>query len=323
MKKILFILIIGVSPFGINAQVNLDSGLVVGYHFDGSLLDYSQNTYDGVNYGCTFTEDRFGTSNSAINFSSNSYFTIPSAARFQPFTSSTFSIWMKTTQISKFYLIDQRTGSMSPSGYNYGVIMNQSTELAWSAPCYNPDINPTTMLYSFTDYKDGNWHNLIFIKDVDKDTMYFYFDGELKESIYFVDVNYTVQGDLLIGTEYSDTYYFTGLLDELRIYDRAVNPEEVLVLAAVGINENTADDPSLSIHPNPSNGIVNINYNSEGKEFYCKIYNLSGEIVYTKLIDKDNNSSILTDLHIDSPGQYILTITDEIKTISKKICILK
>ena len=71
MKKftILFLLSVMIGGLsGVFAQINLDSGLVAHYPFNGNANDESGNGNDGTVNGATLTTDRFGNANKAYSF---------------------------------------------------------------------------------------------------------------------------------------------------------------------------------------------------------------------------------------------------------------
>ena len=53
---------------GVIAQINLDSGLVAHYPFNGNANDESGNANHGTVNGATLTTDRFGNANKAYSF---------------------------------------------------------------------------------------------------------------------------------------------------------------------------------------------------------------------------------------------------------------
>ena len=53
---------------GVIAQVNLDSGLVAYYPFNGNANDESVNGNNGTVNGATLTTDRFGNANKPYSF---------------------------------------------------------------------------------------------------------------------------------------------------------------------------------------------------------------------------------------------------------------
>ena len=77
-------------------------------------------------------------------------------------------------------------------------------------------------------YCDGNWHHLAVT--FDGNTMYLYLDGVQKNTTS-TTLN-TGTGALNIGRSVSAGYYFSGTLDDIRVYNRALSAAEVQSLAA-------------------------------------------------------------------------------------------
>ena len=105
MKRlILFISVTVLSVASLQAQVNLDSGLVAYYPFNGNAYDESGNGYNGTVVGATLVKDRFDKGNSAYQFSGNDFIDI--GDKFNdlslPFT---FSCWIYKSTLSKFECI--------------------------------------------------------------------------------------------------------------------------------------------------------------------------------------------------------------------------
>ena len=76
-------------------------------------------------------------------------------------------------------------------------------------------------------FRSGNWHHVVAVRDGVNDKILLYVDGEEKGSS---DVNYTAGFDstssaLNIGwLNLNPFYYFGGALDEIALYDRALDP---------------------------------------------------------------------------------------------------
>ena len=84
--------------------------------------------------------------------------------------------------------------------------------------------------------------------------------------------------------------------------------------ATTGINENSISN--VSVYPNPSNGLVNINF--DGKEnMNIRVRDISGKVVHTDLIN--SNSSI--DFSEFGKGIYLLDITNNHGTFTQKVTI--
>ena len=66
---IAILLSVFIIPFsGKGQKVNLDSGLVAYYPFNGNANDESGNGHNGIDSGATLTTDMFGNPNSANSF---------------------------------------------------------------------------------------------------------------------------------------------------------------------------------------------------------------------------------------------------------------
>ena len=78
----------------------LEVGLVAHYQLNGNLSDRKGNLNPAVNYGSTFTEDRFGNSNNAISFDGSQYAIINNLSTVLTNASSgiTVSAWYKSSK---------------------------------------------------------------------------------------------------------------------------------------------------------------------------------------------------------------------------------
>lgn len=81
---------------------------------------------------------------------------------------------------------------------------------------------------------------------------------------------------------------------------------------ATSLNDLTAN--LLSIYPNPSSGLINIS--SSDIIIGIRITRLTGDIIYHLRPDSKNYS-----LQVDKPGIYILTLTIDKLTISRKLIV--
>jgi hypothetical protein len=93
------------------------------------------------------------------------------------------------------------------------------------------------------------------------------------------------------------------------------------------INNQSNDDNTLNIYPNPSKGQVNIEINktgiSDGQTSMLKVMDQAGKTVYTKVInlsDKDGSESI--DLSNNENGIYYFLLQLVDKTITEKLLLL-
>jgi PKD repeat protein len=211
---------------------NLNDQLFAHYQFDGNTLDSSPNEFHGIGSNISYTFDRFKNAGKAAKFNgTSSYIELPNAARFEPGLTKTIAFWLKTTQTTRFDLIEQRTAGSEPSAFNFGILYQHvgDNEVQFSYPAYNAG----TMLNSDIEgFRDGSWHFFVFSKDMQSGLMNVYMDNELVSQSTISDAPFNVNGTLCIGKNNINQGFFNGDLDDLRIYNRALFPYEMEILYA-------------------------------------------------------------------------------------------
>jgi len=112
--------------------------------------------------------------------------------------------------------------------------------------CGNPDLSVT----SHADLVTGDWMHIAAVRAVPAGTIAVYIDGKLDNSISHPNTGpLNAQARLIIGANTLDRRYFTGLIDEVKIYDVALTPEEIQALAP----------PKLKAHkPSPADGALSV-----------------------------------------------------------------
>jgi len=218
----------------------LSSGLVGYYNFNnGSLKDSSGYGNDIFFSNATATADRFGHANNAYLFDgSGSYMQIHNNIRLNPRTITLFAI----VKVNGFYMGNCHSNVIIMKGDNdyeqglYTLRFNDmkacaetpdiNAEHFWSIYGDNPSVvasSPTSSSYVTT----GQWYNLAFTYD--GFTAKFYVNGILQQSVDKA-VSFTANGnDLFLGKTENPSfpYYFNGVMDEVRIYNRALSPGEI------------------------------------------------------------------------------------------------
>ena len=70
------------------------------------------------------------------------------------------------------------------------------------------------------------------------------------------------------------------------------------------------------MYPNPSNGMITL---QSGNEFDVTIYSINGEVIYA---NRNINSTVSFNLDVPT-GIYFVTVTENKKTLTKKLVITK
>ncbi len=264
MKKIFYALLVlfFFSSHQLRAQNTLDSGLVAYYPFNGNDSDMSVFANHPSINTATLTTDRFGNANSAYSFNGNgSYMLVNNNPSINFNNTMSLCVWMKPT------------GYYQGLCYNNVLISKAVTDNSWG--------NQGNYSLRFADYVNG----CNFLKDTTKEYLYGPDGGVcLNQNIqtnrwYFVvfttdgitcktyinnklshtgahpqGLTFTNQHNLrfgMFGDSINYPYYFKGLMDDIRIYNRSLDADEV------GLLYNDSPFPSI-------NGSVYVDVNNNG-----------------------------------------------------------
>jgi len=200
-------------------------GLVLWLKFnEGSgNIAYDSSFYNnhGTIYGATWTDGKFGKALSFdgvddwVEVSSSDTLTIPDR------TELTVTAWVKRKEMSKFHTIVS-LGGWNREGWTFRIESN----------------NKIMFIARFTDgtitgeieggYIDTNWH---FVAVVYDGRVHLYVDGEeVASSDYFGKVISGRDFQLKIGVLDTGNCFFNGIIDEVRIYNRALSENEIKML---------------------------------------------------------------------------------------------
>lgn len=232
MKKICFLFLL--LPNLCVAQVNLNLGLKAYYPFSGNAKDESGNNNHPVFNNATLTADHFGNARSAYHFNGkNTYMKIPNSSSLNMAKAMSISLWVKAT---KYY-----TGPC----YNNMLVTKSATTTFPSnyylrfADVYTGCDAPTTTSERFTGnnviaatpfIKLNQWYHVVWTSDGSSERLYV--NCELKGSARADGVSFSNTFDMFFGCQNSVDYpyWFNGDMDEVRIYNRALNIDEVNAL---------------------------------------------------------------------------------------------
>jgi len=224
----------------ITTSSNLDTGLpaqglVAYYPFIGTADDASGNGNNGTNSGATPTSDRFGHSTNAYNFSRNTYIRIPELF---PATVSgfTFAVWvMKDTVDNNTHTIlykglDQGEASLGITSTSTGVKLGFGVNLQngslggqnWYSASVPDTLKAKTYYFLVGRYTKG--------QKID-----FSINGILSGSVVIPDTclaqwpnhSYSAIG---MHTSFPMTTGWSGVIDDIRVYNRALSDAEVQAL---------------------------------------------------------------------------------------------
>ena len=210
--------------------------LVAYYPFNGNAEDESGNGYDGQVTGATLVEDRFGETNSAYSFDrDNDYIQVPNSVdMIKGDEEMTVSFWAyfkrdESNQhiignFTSYNFAQFRDWGFFTIGTNYMGSFNHRDDV-------DVRINYNVHHGSVMDLVLHQWEHITLVYD--RNSVRVYVDGNMTQYNEAPVKPFTVGNNfnLMIGASRpNDDYTFEGMLDDIRIYNRALDSAEVLSL---------------------------------------------------------------------------------------------
>ena len=239
LRALLCSFCIVLSGLAVHAQIPT-TGLVAHYPFSGSPNDASGNGHNGTAFGATLTTDRFGNSRSAYLFDGiNDYISVTHHNNLNFTTDFTISAWIRTcypntSQWDPGILGKSHDLSNNPPNYaGYGLIGrdNPSFQITFAGDPWR--YYSTPQLSHGTAINDGIWHHVLYVADVTNGMQYLYLDNgaAISSTIANTGDRSTNTSNLWIGRNplpgLADSGYFSGDIDDIRLYNRALTAADV------------------------------------------------------------------------------------------------
>jgi sugar lactone lactonase YvrE len=212
---------------------HLTPNLIASYPFSGNALDGSGNGNHGTVHSATLTTDRFGNTNNAYSFNGvNSYIEIVDGTAFNFGRNFSISLWVKPTS-------SQQSAS---------TILSNSHRAAngWSIEQIGTTTNKFRLIYTPTNYNHWKelfqiqltsnvWNHLIITKNGFRTDCYLNNNllstGNTSSSTFNSSGNFPLTiGAWNFGHSQPASQlvrFFSGVLDDIRIYNRSLSRSEV------------------------------------------------------------------------------------------------
>ena len=295
------------------AQVNLDKGLQAYYPFNGNANDESGNNNNPIFNNATITNDRFGNANSAYHFNGvYQYMRFANKPSINFKNEITLSVWVRPTGF--YYGICHASQIISKGGGNYNdgnyALRYDDALFTSGGGCdggkcdtLHQNFRGTgTVLkpYGGDFIRKNKWYNVLYTND--GKTAKLYVDCELKYTVSFPET-FTNNEDLFFGKSDDDLFPFwlNGDLDDVRIYDRALNATEITALCADTIKPKKIEKPEAPAPAPPpvAKPVLEKRSNELIKEFTVDHDSISVTLYDNGIVDGDSitlvyNDSILT-----------------------------
>lgn len=246
MKKLLLFgsLFLGLSAFGQIPSYVPSNGLIGWWPFNGNANDESGNVNNGTVNGAILTTDHLGNSNSAYAFNGTSdYIELPYSTLWD-FGLADFTLagWFLSLDGGLDNIIRFDDGWNPPSLWGMRVKASKLNFLCKGAgPLYSPMTSDSITT--------GIWHHTVMVRS--SNSLLIYLDGNLIHT----EITAAIPDIQTNGTYYPsigrlgsfDAEYFTGDLDDIGIWNRALTECEVQNLFnSQSINSVTQNGPLLT-----------------------------------------------------------------------------
>ena len=193
-------------------------GLVLWYDFNQcQVIDLSGHGNNGTIYGAQCVQGRSG---KALSFDGvDDYVDCGNDESLNITDEITLAVWVKPSKISDLYAIVSKASNPSPPYNSYEFAIQDNELRIWQG-------GYGTIISVPYPYTINTWHHIVAtIKSNDKVKLYG--DGVLlKEEDYPYTFSSASIKDVLIGS-WEGREVFDGMIDEVRIYNRALSEEEI------------------------------------------------------------------------------------------------
>jgi hypothetical protein len=209
------------------------ANLIAKYLFESNTLDGSGNGYNATTntQSPTFTADRFGISSRALAFNGAQYMEVPQITAFNIET-ITVSFWFKTnsTSVTQRFLA---LGSAAQNRQNWSANYNVNDNPAKADFRHEPPVanGSGTFAPSISVVNTNTWRHFTGVRDGATKTIKIYIDGVLERTVSYLSSPVSADTNLQIGRYSANTnQYYTGSMDDIRIFSRALSAGEITSL---------------------------------------------------------------------------------------------
>ena len=179
------------------------------------VTDASGFGHHGALNGGAWSTGRVG---SGLTLAGGDHVAVPGSSPLDTPQAFTITAWIRHAPVSQFTAIVDKRAAVE-DGYDLYVSPGSNLFIR---------VNDLT-LEGETTVADGAWHHVA--GSWDGAQLKLYVDGQLDASQGVLPTSINVTADVVIGRNFGGGFPFAGDLDEVRIYDAALAPEEILPLA--------------------------------------------------------------------------------------------
>jgi hypothetical protein len=214
------------------AKLILGNELVAAYSFSGNANDETGSGNHGTIFGAVLTEDRLGRANSAYSFDGiDDYIEIPQHSSLNTTQGVSLVAWILVKGLDFFPGIVSK-GNVGNYQESYTMYLTPESRLGFLVN-RNGTSGGRDEIEAGAKIPLGTWTHVAGVYD--GSTLYTYINGVQMGSSFHGGGIFTVSDPILIGKNERQssnlpTSFFNGSIDEVKIFGRALSPEEVQAL---------------------------------------------------------------------------------------------
>ncbi len=229
------------------ARAGLNDGLVAYYPFNGNANDESGNRNNGTVHGVTLAADRFGIQNKAYNFDGiSNYIEVGDSSELRASNHTlSISLWVKSSikdsYKNEIVLIRKGVSCYVP-GWNIGTGIRQTNSNDILSLEFNSIGDSKDSWVVHSQINQDKWVHIVGVSD--SNTARIYINSE-KVAISKVDNSIPIDSNwpMTLGAgkqSCGDAHsFFKGIMDDIRIYSRAISESEIKQLYLEGTNSSS------------------------------------------------------------------------------------
>ena len=214
------------------------AGLVAWYPFNGNAQDESVNGHHGKVIGAKLCKDRKGKADSAYSFDGlNDYIDLGKDRKLNPRNEMTMSAWIMIHRelrpkkgnylVISEPIIERYQPNAGRRSYYLGILSDRKLRAAFFQDGGTPEV-PRFVLSQKTSLLNLNKHYFVAVTYSYLRGGNIFLNGKIISEIkYGEPIQQTNESTCLGGYLNTNSRYFTGVIDDVRLYDRALNQDEI------------------------------------------------------------------------------------------------
>ena len=318
---------------------NIDSGLVAHYRLDGNAIEATGQCNSGQVNSVEPAWDSCARPAHAMMFNgTSSFIEVPSCSALNPSSELSICAWVKplgfNTGGCQVNAIAWKGLEEEPGHYGIGYMdtdfdcdsLGPYQQFFFQLTSGDASTSSWTAIFSlFARPSVNEWYFVV--GTYDGADMMLYVNGILDG---FGSHNWPPSGDagnffIGNGSDSSNPSYLNGLVDEVRIYNRALSDGDVMLLysqlcSGVGLNQHLQQVSSAFV-PNPATGRTTFTHDLLLGDISFEMFNVTGERMSTAELHQQNGELQL-DVSSFPNGVYVYMISSGFERWSGKLMVL-